>query len=191
MSGFQAVALFLVSLVFTVIIFSLWLRMALRFFKISAVNPLSQIIYSLTNPVLLPLHRWFKISYKPSNAYDWMAFIVLTLTELVKIIILSLITLGALMPITFILVYVIADLIVQPCDLIFYLILIEVILSWVSPGLQHPMLQAVKKINAPFLNFGRLIIPDISGFDFSPFVILILLKIITLFVRHSLPLPLL
>ena len=36
-----------------------------------------------------------------------------------------------------------------------------------------------------------LMLPDISGFDFSPMVIMILLKIITLFINANLPLNLL
>ncbi|HFD2358171.1 TPA: YggT family protein, partial [Legionella pneumophila] len=37
------------------------------------------------------------------------------------------------------------------------------------------------------LRLGRIIVPDISGFDFSPFIIMVILKIITLFLSASLP----
>ncbi|KTD25031.1 YggT family protein [Legionella israelensis] len=187
MSGFQAVGLFLVSIFFTLVIFSLWLRIAIRFFRISAINPASQIIYKITNPIVLPLNHIFNIEYKASNRYDWTTFAALVVVEFIKIIIVSLLVFGALIPFTFILVYVLADLIIQPCDLLFYIILIQVVLSWVSPALQHPVLDVIRIITAPFLNFGRKIIPDISGFDFSPFIILIILKVITLFINHSLP----
>lgn len=187
MSGFQAVGLFLVSLLFTIIIFTLWFRMAFRYLRISAVNPLSQIVFKLTNPILLPLHKLFKLSYKPSLRYDWMAFLVLIFVEFIKITLISFIAFKAMMPVLYLLIYVAADLIIQPCDLLFYLIIIEVVLSWINPHLQHPVLSVIKTINAPFLKFGQLIVPNISGFDFSPFVILIILKVLTLFLRFSLP----
>ena len=190
MSAFQAVGLFLVSLLFTIILFTLWLRIAIRFFKLSAVNPVSQVVYKVTNPILLPLHRVFKVSYKPGNPYDWMAFILIVFVEFLKIAMLSLLAFGTLMPISIFLVYVLSDLVIQPLQFLFYFIIIEVILSWVNPTLHHPVLSIIKTINRPFLQFGRYIIPDISGFDFSPFVVLILLKVITLFIRFSLPWPL-
>lgn len=187
MSGFQAVGLFLVSLFFTLLIFSLWLRMAIRFFRISAINPVSLLIHKITNPLVMPLNSLFNLNYKAANRYEWSALGALVIVEFIKVIMLSLIAFGALMPFTFLIIYVIADLIIQPCDLLFYLILIQVILSWVSPTLQHPVLHVIRSITKPFLAFGRKIIPDISGFDFSPFVILILLKVITLFIGYSLP----
>ena len=42
MVGLTVVATFVVSLFFSLLIFSLWLRIALRYFRVSPLNPISQ-----------------------------------------------------------------------------------------------------------------------------------------------------
>jgi len=187
MSGLLAVGLFLFSIFFTLLIYSLWLRMAMRYFHVSGANPVCVIIYNITNPIVMPLKKFLNYNYAPGARYDWIAFIVLVFIELIKLIIFSFLILGALMPIAYLLIYIIADLIIQPCDLLFYLILIQVILSWIKPDLHHPAMDVMNKITAPILNVFRSLLPEVSGFDFSPFIVLILLKVITLFITFSLP----
>lgn len=190
MSGITAVGIFLTSLVFGILIFTLWLRIALRFFRVSALSPLSQVVLSITDPIIKPLNSLFKLKYLPGQKYDWMAFVILVLVEFLKIICLSLLAFHTLMPIGYTVLYVFADLIIQPCDLLFYAILIRVIMSYVKPDWQHPVADFLRLLTQPLLIMGRKIVPDISGFDFSPFIIMVILKIITLFISAYLPWPL-
>jgi YggT family protein len=190
MSGITAVGIFLTSLVFGILIFTLWLRIALRFFRVSALSPLNKLVLSITDPIIKPLNSLFKLKYLPGQKYDWMAFVILVLVEFLKIICLSLLAFHALMPIAYLVLYVLADLIIQPCDLLFYAILIRVIMSYIKPDWQHPVADFLRLLTQPLLIMGRKIIPDISGFDFSPFIIMVILKIITLFISANLPWPL-
>ncbi|KTD31728.1 YggT family protein [Legionella moravica] len=187
MSGFTAVGIFLTSLFFGLVILTLWLRIALRYFKVSALSPLSQVVLSVTDPVIRPIQTLFKLTYQPGQKYDWMAFVILIIVEFLKITILSLLAFHTLIPIGYLLLYIAADLIIQPCDLLFYAILIRVIMSYVKPGWQHPVADFLRLLTEPLLILGRKIVPDISGFDFSPFIIMIILKVITLFISASLP----
>lgn len=187
MSGLTAVGLFIVSLVFSVLIFSLWLRMALRYFHISALNPLSQLIHTVTDPLVTPIQLVLKRKPKPSEKYNAATIITLILVEILKIFVLSIIAFHSLMPLGYFLLYVLADLIIQPCDLLFFTILIRVIMSFVNPAWSGPIEHILRTLTEPLLILGRKIIPNISGFDLSPFIILMLLKIITLFVNASLP----
>ena len=187
MSGITAVGLFLVSLFFSLVIFSLWLRIALRYLKISSLNAFSQMIYSVTDVYIKPVNELLKITYKPGNLYDWTALGVLVIVEFLKIICVSLLTFHTLIPFTLIVVYVIADLIVQPCDILFYAILFRVIMSYANPGWRHPIADFLRLLTEPLLILGRRLVPDISGFDFSPFVVMVILKIISLFINASLP----
>ena len=187
MSGFTAVGFFITSLLFGIIIFSIWLRMALRYLRVSTLNAFSQLIYSVTNPLINPIHWVFKQKIKLGHKYEWVAFGVLILIELLKIISLSLLMFHAIIPLLYIVLYVMADLIIQPCDLLFYAVLVRVIMNYTNPGWQHPMAAFLRLITEPLFNLGRRIVPDISGFDFSPFIALILLKIISLFITASLP----
>ncbi|AWN73774.1 YggT family protein [Legionella anisa] len=187
MSGLIAVTLFIVSLFFSLVIFSLWLRIAIRYLRVSALNPVSQLIYRVTNPIVNPIQLISKQPYKPGKKYDIPAIITLVLVELLKIICISLLALNGLIPIVFIFIYIIADLIIQPCDILFYAILIRVVMSFINPEWQSPIADFLRLLTEPLLRLGRKIIPDISGFDFSPFLIMVLLKIITLFIRANLP----
>lgn len=187
MSGLAAVGLFVVSLAFSVLIFSIWLRMALRYFRVSALNPLSQLIHTITDPLVTPVQLLLKLKPKPGQKYDAAAIVVLILVEAVKIFILSMIAFGTLMPLGYFLIYILADLIIQPCDALFFAILIRVIMSFANPTWSGPVEYVLRLLTDPLLKLGRKIVPDISGFDFSPFIMLMLLKVITLFINANLP----
>lgn len=190
MSGLLTVGYFLFALFFSLISFVLWTRIALRYFRISALHPISQGIYALTNPILLPLSEMLaKAKMRPSR-YDWPCFSVLVLVELLKFIAIGTLFLGAKLPWSFVPLYTLADLIVQPCNLLFYAVIIRVVMSWVNPHWQHPAADVIKRVTDPLYHLSRRIVPIASGFDFAPFIILILLEVITLFIRASLPMHL-
>ncbi|MDI1352584.1 MAG: YggT family protein, partial [bacterium] len=89
MLGLTAVGVFLVSLFFSLIILSLWLRIALRYFRVSSLNQFSQLIHSITDPLIQPFNIILRQKYQPGQRYHWMAFMVLILIEFIKIILLS------------------------------------------------------------------------------------------------------
>lgn len=187
MSAISAVGFFLMSLVFGLILYALWLRVFVAYLRMSVLHPFSKLIHALTDPLITPLNRLFKLKYKPGQAYDWVAIAFIVLIEFIKIMLISLSVFHKIMPMILIVLYVVADLIIQPCDILFYALLIRVIMSFANPGWQHPVADFVQAVTEPLLRWGRRIVPDISGFDFSPFVILIILKIISLFISASLP----
>jgi YggT family protein len=187
MSGLFTVIYFLFSLGFGLIIFFLWARLVLRYLNISALNSFSQLIHTLTNPIVNPINDLLKYPYQPGQRYDWTGMGVLVLIEFLKFIILSLIAIHFVIPITYLIIYVVCDLIIQPCDFLFYAILIRVIMSYTNPQWHHPIADVLFRATDPLLKMGRRIIPDISGFDFSPFIMMIILKVISLFLASSLP----
>ncbi|MCC5014184.1 MULTISPECIES: YggT family protein [Legionella] len=191
MAGLMAVTYFLISLFFNLFLFVLWLRLILRYFHVSSLHPVHQAINKLTDPLLGPLERLIGTEKLPAKQrYDWVCFGLLIVVEIIKFIVLGLLLYKTLMPISYILLFSVADLIVQPCNLLFYMILIRVVMSWVNPAWQHPANDIIKMVTDPLLDLGRRLVPDISGFDFSPFIVLIILKVITLFMSASMPLRL-
>lgn len=190
MQGFISVGYFLVNLIFTAILFLLWARLAMRYFRISTIHPVSHAINGLTNPLVNPIDN---VIYKKPMArrYDWVCLGLIILVELFKFICIGLVVYQTILPLHFLALFTLADFIIQPCNLLFYMILIRVIMSWINPQWQHPINDVLKVITNPLLVWGRKIIPDISGFDFSPYLILVILKVITLFISASMPLPIL
>ena len=55
MSGFTAVGFFLVSLFIGLIIYSLWIRISLRYLRVSSLNPFNKLVNSITNPLINPI----------------------------------------------------------------------------------------------------------------------------------------
>ena len=188
MHGLLVVGYFLFALFFSLLVFVLWTRIALHYFRISTLHPVSQTINALTNPIIMPLNHMFGISKTRINRYDWACFCVLVVVELLKFTAIGSIFIGARLPWSFLPLYTLADLIVQPCNLLFYAIIIRVVMSWVNPGWHHPIADLLRIVTEPLLRFGRRIIPNISGFDFSPYFMMVALKVITLFISASLPL---
>ncbi len=187
MSGLITVGYFLFNLCFSFISFVLWVRITLRYFRISNLHPISQGVHQLTNPIVMPLNNLFKTNKKRLSRYDLGCFCILIFAELLKFEIINLLFLGHRLPWQLIPLYAVADLIVQPCNLLFYAILIRVIMSWVNPQWHHPAADLLRIVTEPLLRLGRRIIPDISGFDFSPYLMLVILEVITLFIGSLLP----
>ena len=189
MSGLINVGYFLFALFFGILSFVLWI--ALRYFRVSSLHPVSQSINSLTNPIIMPLNQMFGTTSKSRlSRYDWACFSVLVFVELLKFLALGSLYLGAMLPWSFLPLYTVADLIVEPLNLLFYAIIVRVVMSFINPRWHHPIADLLRIMTEPVLRLGRQYIPNIAGIDFSPYVILIVIKVITLFISSSLPLRL-
>lgn len=191
MSGLITVVHFLAFLFFNLVIFSFWVRVALRYLRISSLNAFSRLIYTLTDPIVKPLYSLLRYHNKAIQRYDWPVLILLFLIELLKILILGLVVFQTVLPLPIMLLFASADFIIQPCNFLFFALLIRVLMSYINPHWNHPIASFLYSLTNPLITIGRKIIPDISGFDFSPFIMMIILKVITLFIQASLPLNLL
>jgi YggT family protein len=187
MSGLVTVSYFLISTLFSLVTFILWLRFGLRYFRISQLHPVRQMIQRMTDPLFIPILKILQIHLTPFQRYDWACLAVLVVVEWLKFLLISLVYFGQVRIWLITGSYALADLIIQPCDLVFYAILIRVIMSWVNPHWQHPLTTILYAVTEPMLQQIRRHLPMISGLDFSPFIMMILLKIVTLFVGASLP----
>jgi YggT family protein len=56
-------------------------------------------------------------------------------------------------------------------------IIVQVILSWVSPQAYNPVTVLIFNLNEPLLRPARRLLPPFSGLDLSPLVVIILLQL--------------
>ncbi len=188
MSGLHSVGYFLVSTLFGLAIFILWLRIGLVYFRISALHSIGQAVYRLTDPFILPFSKLLQIRMTRQQRYDWLSLSIVIVLVSMKYLLASMIYLDSSgLNGWLIAVCTAVDLIVQPCNILFYALLIRVIMSWVNPHWQHPLNALLFMITEPMLSWIRRYIPPVAGFDFSPLAMIMALKIITLFVTASLP----
>lgn len=71
------------------------------------------------------------------------------------------------------------------CNFYFFTILIQALMSWISPGQYSPATALLWTINEPLLRPVRNIMPPLGGLDLSPLVVIIGLQVVS----RLLPLP--
>jgi YggT family protein len=190
MSGLLSVGYFLFSLITSLCIFVLWARFALRYFRVSALHPASQVVIGLTNPLLNPINTLFSLLKLKNGRYDWACLFLITCIELLKFTLIGPLFMSAMLSPALILLFTGASLIVEPCNLLFYAIILRIIMSWINPGFQHPMANLAYYITEPMLFQIRKRLPQTAWLDFSPLFAIVILKIVTLFITASMPLQL-
>ena len=172
----------LISLVFGLYIFTVMLRFLLQLARASFFNPLSQAIVRLTNPPLKPLRRIIPGLWGIDLA---SVVLMLVLKALELGLIALLVGLGDRVTLPTIIVIAIAQLIQLAIYIFVGAITIRIVLSWINPAALHPGNPAgslLHSLSEPLMGPARRLLPPLSGFDFSPilviFVLLTILKIV-------------
>lgn len=62
--------------------------------------------------------------------------------------------------------------------ILFYCVIGSVVLSWIAPENNHPLLQIIEEISAGILNPVRKFMPPMGGLDFTPIIGLLVLNLI-------------
>lgn len=166
---------FLVQTLFGLYIAAVMLRFLLAVSRADFYNPVSQFLVKVTNPPLLPLRRII-----PSvKGIDLAALVLMLVLQAVELMLA-----GAIRGVGFhpagLTVLSLAELLSLLFQIYFFTILIQVILSWVSPGAHNPVIGLLYGINEPLLSRARRILPPIHGFDLSPIVVMIFLQLLAI-----------
>lgn len=190
MSGMISVVYFLFTVFFGFVTFILWARIALRYFRISSLHPMAHTIARFSDSVVRPFARFIPSSNSRAQRYDWPAFIVLVITLAIKFIFIGFLFLNGILPFGLLLSYITLDILTQPCSLLMYAVIARVIMSWVQPAWRNPMADILYAITEPMLALARRALPQWSSIDFSPLIVILCLKTITLIISALLPLHL-
>ena len=173
---------YLVSTLFEVYLWLVMLRMILQFVRADFYNPISQLVWQLTQPLVRPLQAVFP----KVGPYDTAAIVVMFAVAVVYVFV-STALLGVVDQVNVLhaLGYAALKLIVMALNLYTFALVIQAILSWVGPGVNNPAGSILWSINEPLLRPVRRVIPPFSGLDLSPLVVIVLLQ----FVKLLIPLP--
>lgn len=183
MSVMFEIFVYLYELFFGIATFVLLMRILLQFFRASVHNPVCQLLAKLTNPIVLPLRNLLP----RYSGIDLASVLVLLLLEFIKFVGLGFIWGKGLLPLDYVLIMVVGDVISQLISLYFLAIIIHVIISWVGPSRNNPFVEVIRILCDPVLNMFRKFIKPISGFDLSPLFVLIILQIASLILRSFMP----
>ena len=175
-SGYLTSPLMLIiNTLFDLYILLVLLRFMLQMLRADFYNPVSQFIVKLTTPPLRILRRVI-----PSVAGQDSASIVFCVALIYgKFLLMRALSIpavhiaGVMAPIggvsyAGLLLFSVADLIALVLTVFLVAVIIQVILSWISPGQYNPVIGLVHKLAEPVLKPIRKLIRPIGGLDLSP-----------------------
>jgi len=158
---------FLIDTLFDLYLMVVLLRVWLQLARADFYNPFSQFIVKATQPIVAPLRRFIPGLGGLDIATIIFAFVV----AVTKIFVLSLV-LNFNITIVAMLISALAIVITTAFKLLFWILVIRAILSWVSKG-QNPIEAVMIQLTEPLLSPVRRVIPAIGGLDLSMLVVLL------------------
>jgi len=167
-SYFTNPLVFLVQVIFGLYALIVMLRFLLQIVRADFYNPLSQFIVKVTSPVLNPLRKVVPSVGGKDTASLVLAWLVLTIELMLTFLILG----QGPQPLMSLLMAV-PKLLELVINIFLFSILIQVIISWVSPGNYNPAIGVIHSLTEPLLGPARRVIPPIGGIDLSPMAVMI------------------
>lgn len=171
---------FLIQIFFDLCILAGWLRIIFQWIQIDLQMPLSQFIFKITQPPI----QWLRPILPAAIRNEWIILFWLIVLAMTKLLLINLLIWPHLPNPLSLSFAVFADLANQLINIFFFAIILRVIFSWFSPQSYGAMIVLLYKITEPLLGSVRRFIPTIGGFDFSPLIVLILLKMITILIVY-------
>ena len=174
---FNNAGVFLVSTLFGLYILAVMLRFLLQTVRADFYNPLVQVLVKITNPLLVPLRRLIPGMF----GLDMAAVVLLLVLQAAELMIVAFLLGGNLPPVT-LLIGSIAKLLGLVVTIYFWIILIQVVLSWVAPTTYNPAVAAIGSLTEPLLRPIRRALPDLGGLDLSPLLAVVGLQLLKMLV---------
>ncbi|SCC55287.1 YggT family protein [Kosakonia oryziphila] len=168
---------FLLSTVLELYTMVLLLRVWMQWARCDFYNPFSQFVVKSTQPIVGPLRRVIP----PLGPLDSASLLVAFVLSLIKAIVLF-------MVITFQPIIWISALLILLKTIglmIFWVLLVMAIMSWVSQG-RSPVEYVLIQLTEPLLRPIRNLLPAMGGIDFSPMILVLLLYVINMGVAELL-----
>lgn len=164
---------FLVKTVVDIYVMVLLLRIWMQLTRTDFYNPFSQFVVKITQPIVGPLRRIVPSMGPVDSASLLLAFLLMT----IKYPLLLLIQSGTLSLSLYNLLFGLISLIKSVGCLIFWVMIIRALMSWISQGrspIDYVMFQLTEPLMAPI----RRVIPAMGGIDFSAMVVILILYLI-------------
>ncbi|MCG8105241.1 MAG: YggT family protein [Candidatus Thiodiazotropha endolucinida] len=159
---------FLVQTLFGLYILAILLRFLLQVVRADFYNPISQFLVKVTNPPLKPLRRLIP----GFGGIDISSLILAWLLKAVELFIVIMIA-GQSASLLGPLLLAIPELVELTINVFLFAVLIQVILSWVSPGNYNPAVSLLYSLTGPVMRPAQKLLPPVGGLDLSPMLVMI------------------
>lgn len=171
----------IVQAVFGLLTGLFFFRLLMQGLRVDFRNPLSQFVYKLTNPVLIPIQKALPV-VRGWNLAALLVTFLLTLLETWLLYRLA----GLGLPIPALLVISLALLIQFAATVVLWMIILRAVLSFVSPDPYNPVVQMLYRLSDPLLKPFQKLIPPIGGLDLSPVFAVLVLQLVRVLIAAPL-----
>ncbi|WP_313609825.1 YggT family protein [Atlantibacter hermannii] len=162
---------FLISTALELYTMVMLLRIWMQWARCDFYNPLAQFVVKATQPIVGPLRRIFPSMGPIDTASLVMAFVLSLIKSMVLFMVIT------FQPIIWIAALLI--LIKTIGLLVFWVLLVMALMSWVSRG-RSPVEYVLMQLTEPLLSPIRRMLPAMGGIDFSPMVLVLLLYVLNM-----------
>jgi YggT family protein len=176
----QSALIFLVKTLADLYLLTFLLRFILQWVRASHYNPLSQFVFKVTNPLVVPARRVLP----SAGGLDTPTLIVLIVLEVVFTFALLRLA-GLSLPVPQLLIYSLLRLVALAVWFYTVALFIYVVLSWFGDRGANPMTVLLGELVEPVLRPARRLLPPIGGLDLSPLIVILLLQAVMI----ALPFP--
>ncbi len=174
----------IVTTLFDLYVLIVLLRFMLQLMRADPHNSVSQFIIKSTTPPLRYLRRFIPSVF----GQDASALVLCLIVTYAKFILLRMLdievvhinnTIAYIGGVGYLglLIYTIADLVSLFLSIFLIAILIQVILSWVNPGIYNPVIGLVNTLATPALRPIQKLIPPVGGIDLSPLFAMLMIMV--------------
>ncbi len=154
---------FLIGTLFDLYLMVVLLRLWLQLARADFYNPFSQFVVKATHPIVGPLRRFIPAI----GSFDTATFVLALLVAMLKITVMNFISGVAEFNFAVMFIGAVAVLIKEAFSIMFWVLVIRAILSWVSQGGYNPIEGVLHQLTEPMLRPIRKIIPPMGGLDLS------------------------
>ena len=161
---------FLVKTLIELYVLVLLLRIWMQWARCDFYNPLAQFVVKITQPIIAPLRRVIPAIGPIDGASLLLAFILTTL----KYPLLAAINNSDFSLSPILLLIGVLSLLKAAGNLVFWVILIRSIMSWVSQG-RSPVDFVLYQLTEPLMSPIRRWLPAMGGIDFSAMIVILIL----------------
>ncbi|NJD31630.1 MAG: YggT family protein [Gammaproteobacteria bacterium] len=164
----MAAILFVLNALLTLVVVAFFLRLVMPLVRADFRTPLGQAVLRFTDPLVKPLRKLLP----PAGKLDVASIVALVLVQLGGTALVRFVAGAGFAPGPVVAAGLLA---LAGTVLQFYSIavLVQALLSWVSPGAYSPATQLLDRLCAPLLAPVRKVVPPLGGLDFSPVIVLI------------------
>ncbi|MFT3717971.1 YggT family protein [Pseudorhodoferax sp.] len=153
------------------------LRLYMQHQRIPFGNPIGNLVFALSDWLVLPLRRLVP----PAGRWDLASLAGAVLLKLAQYLLLWLMTGGALVVVPIMAVFGVIGLVVYGLT---GLLIVYAVLSWVQA--HSPLHDVIARLVEPPLRPLRRIVPMVGGMDLTPLILLVLLQVASIVLQHAL-----